>query len=275
VFTSAANTWFHGLTVGHLGQYERAIADLQETLRYSERAGDLLFPMRAYNSLGWVYAELENHELALGHNLRSVDAAVAAGLPDPEVEMNARLNVADNLLALGRPRSEAQEHLSLVERVVRHPEPPERWMLWRYSQHYFHTQGELSLAEGHFEKALTLADECIALATETGVLKNIVKGRRLRGQALVARGDLEAAQTELTAALDLAREVGNPGQLWKTHAAIGDLHIAANRGADAREAYAAALTVLEDVAASLADMGLRETLLASASVARLRAQLAP
>jgi tetratricopeptide (TPR) repeat protein len=187
--------------------------------------------------------------------------------------MNARLNVADNLLALGRPSSEAKEHLTLVERVVRHPEPPERWLLWRYSQHYFHTQGELSLAEGDLDRALTLADECIALATETGVLKNVVKGQRLRGQVLMARGDVEAAGTELTTALDLAREVGNPGQIWKTHAAVGDLHAAANRPTEARESYGAAISVLEGVADSLADNDLKETMLASANVARLRAQL--
>jgi hypothetical protein len=57
------------------------------------------------------------------------------------------------------------------------------------------------------------------------------------------------------------------------HAAVGDLHAASNRPAEARESYGAALSVLEDVAASLADASLKETLLASTSVARLRAQL--
>ena len=273
VFTHACAMWANALALGPAGQYERAIEDLQEVIRFCERAGEPLFPMRSINSIGWVYGELENHERALSQNLRGIEAALAIPLLDPEVEMNARLNAADNLLALERS-ADAQEQLTLVERVVRNPQPPERWMLWRYSQHYFHTQGELSLAEGDFERALGLADECIALATATGVLKNIVKGRRLRGQALMARAEFDAAASDLTAALDLALEIGNPGQIWKTQAAVGDLHSRSNRPAEARESYAAALAVLERVAGSLRDNELRETLLASASVTRLRAQVA-
>ena len=101
----------------------------------------------------------------------------------------------------------------------------------------------------------------------------MVKGRRLRGQAHLARGNLDAAEQELTAALLVATELGNPPQLWKTHAAIGDLHAARGRPDDARRAYRAALAVVDGVAAGLTDesvRSLRTTFLDSPPVRSIR-----
>lgn len=84
-----------------------------------------------------------------------------ANLPDPEVESNARLNLGDNLLALGR-LEEAEDHFRKVERVVRDPRPQDRWQLWRYSQHLFHSNGELWLIRGDHDKAMSYAEEWLA-----------------------------------------------------------------------------------------------------------------
>ncbi len=86
----------------------------------------------------------------------------------------------------------------------------------------------------------------------------------------MALGDLAAAESDIVFALELAIEVGNPGQLWKTHEALGDLRRAQGRAGDARAAYQDALAVLEGMAASLTDDELRRTLLKSPVVGRLR-----
>ena len=69
------------------------------------------------------------------------------------------------------------------------------------------------------------------------------------------------AEQELAAALEIAKEIGNPPQLWKTHAAIGALRLAQGRPDEARAAYRDALSVIDDVAAKLEDESLRETFL--------------
>ena len=97
-----------------------------------------------------------------------------------------------------------------------------------------------------------------------------MKARRLRGQARIALGDLGRAEGDILTALQLAIEIGNPGQIWKTHEALGDLRIAQGRVDDAVGAYRDALAVLDGMAASLTDDELRSTLLASAAVRRLR-----
>ncbi|HEY5871569.1 MAG TPA: hypothetical protein VI542_39345, partial [Candidatus Tectomicrobia bacterium] len=54
--------------------------------------------------------------------------------------------------------------------------------------------------------------------------KNLVKGWRLKGQALLAQGHGERAEASLSQALTTARQVGNPPQLWKTYQALGALY---------------------------------------------------
>src|SRR5206468_294869 len=103
-----------------------------------------------------------------------------------------------------------------------------------------------------------------------GSMKVIVKGRRLRAEALIALGRLDPAEEELDIALGLAQRVGNPPQLWKTLAVLGQLRRAHGRTEDAQEAYRDALAVIEGVAAGLTDESLRATFLASDHVQEIR-----
>ncbi len=121
-------------------------------------------------------------------------------------------------------------------------------------------------------KALAYPDECLQLAEPSDSKKNIVKGRRLRGQALLAQGKLAEAEKELATALEIAKEIGNPPQLWTTHAALGELRQAQGKPDDANKAYRDALSVIDGVAAGLTDESLRETFLTSAHVQEIRAR---
>ena len=123
-------------------------------------------------------------------------------------------------MALGRP-DEAEEYFRQVEAIVRNPRPQDRWLLWRIAQHLFHSMGEMCLTRGDLSQALSYADECLALAESSESRKNIIKARRLRAEAFLRMDALPQAHAELERALSLAREIGNPPQLWKTHAIIG------------------------------------------------------
>jgi tetratricopeptide (TPR) repeat protein len=263
--------WLMALLHGGLGQYQVALALLHDGLTLCERTGEVWARRRVLNTLGWLYGELQDHQRAIEWNTRGAEAARERLAPEtnPECENNARLNLADTLVALGR-LDEAETHFRVVEQVVRNPKPPDRYMLWRYAQHHFHSYGELWLARGDAERALSYADECLELAEQTTSRKNIVKGRRLRGQALLAQGRLAEAERELDIALHVAQEVGNPAQLWKTLVARGDLRRAQDRLLDARAEYRGALAVVDGVAAALTEASLRETFLTSAHVQHMR-----
>jgi class 3 adenylate cyclase/tetratricopeptide (TPR) repeat protein len=270
VFNREWNSWVQAMSLGTKGEYEAALRILQGIQATSDRVNLTLMRPRVLNTIGWIYGELQDHERALEWNRSSVEMLESMpGFPNPDVEPHARVNLGDNLMALGR-LDDAEEQFRIVEAVARGPRPTEKWMAWRYSQHLFHSYGELWLERGEPARALAYADECLEVAQVCGSAKNVVKGRRLRGQARMAQGRLDEAEHELAAALETAIEVGNPPQLWKTHAAIGELRRAQGRTEEARGAYGEALSIIEGVAGSLTDEQLRETFLQSKHVEGIR-----
>ena len=97
-----------------------------------------------------------------------------------------------------------------------------------------------------------------------------MKARRLRGQVYLRRADLESARSEILTAIDLAKEVGNPPQLWKTYVAEGDLMKIFNEPSPAKVAYSNAIRTIENVAEKLHSSKLKKSLLNSDYVKGLR-----
>ncbi len=262
--------WEAALARGGKGDYAPALTLLDEVVAACAGSGEAFVRARALNTAGWIHGELQDHARALELNGQSLTLAEAIETADPEIESNARLNLGDSLLALGR-LDEAEAHFRAVERVVRAPRPQDRWMLWRYAQHLFHSYGELWLTRGDAARALDYADECLRGAEASDSPKNVVKARRLRGEAFLTCGELTAAEAELGVALDVARRTGNPPQLWKSLVALGVLRSAQGASAAARLAYGEALAVVRRVAAGLPAAPLRETFLTSPHVQRISA----
>jgi len=258
--------WEQGLAFAGHGRYSDAIAALRDTIALCERMGDNSVQSRCWNTLGWVHGELCNWDRGIEFNQKGLDLALTLG--DPEITINAQINLADYAFATGE-RERARRELEALYASL--PELHE-WMKWRYSQHIMHSLGDVILTEGDAERAFVLADECLALAEPTETRKNIVKGRRLRGQVFLAQGKLAEAEKEMATALQIAREIGNPPQLWKTYAALGDLRQAQGQTDDARHAYRDALSVIDGVAAGLEDESLKETFLSSNHVQDIRAR---
>jgi hypothetical protein len=77
------------------------------------------------------------------------------------------------------------------------------------------------------------------------------------------QGKLAEADQELSIALEAAQRVGNPPQLWKTYAVMGDLRQTQERPNDACRAYGDALAVIEKVAAGLKNKTLRDMFMRS------------
>ena len=260
----AFNKWARGVAMASNGRYNEAIAGLADGIEFCERIGDKAVRSRCWNTLGWAYMELGDFERGIEYNQKGLEIAEEVG--DPEITINAQLNLADAAFAIGERRRATKD---LEELYADLPEMHE-WMKWRYAQHLMHSLGEAALAADDAERALTLADECLALAEPTESQKNVVKGRRLRGQALMAQGKLDQAEQELSNALEIARAAGNPPQLWKTLAALGALRRGRGDEQGARDAYLEAMTVITDVAERLADRELRAKFLTSQEVRNIR-----
>ncbi|MEX2539941.1 MAG: adenylate/guanylate cyclase domain-containing protein [Actinomycetota bacterium] len=261
--------WADALSHTSLGEHQKALDILHQEIPFAERVGVMLMYLRALNTLGWVYLDLNDYDNSLVWNRKGFDAAINASLPDPEIECNAALNIGDSLRALGR-LDEAEEQYRWVEGIYRDPTPAQRFMLWRYSQHMLHSYGELWLERGDPVRAAEYARECLDLAERSDSPKNAVKARRLIGQALMAQGKLDEAGTEIAAAVASARSTSNAGQLWRSAAALGDVRAAQGRSDEARVAYAEALELIDRIASGLTDTSVRDTFLGSHPVSRLR-----
>jgi class 3 adenylate cyclase/tetratricopeptide (TPR) repeat protein len=262
--------FLQALALGGKGQYERALALLNEVIATCERLGEHFFQGRMMNTLGWIYGDLQDFDRAIEWNERSLQAARGWSPRQPDVEANALANLADNFIALGR-LDEAEERLREIAKMVEEKVPKDCMISWRHTLRDYATFADLWLARGDSERALSAAEQCLALAEKTESRKYIIRAHRVRGQALMAQGKLAEADEDISSALPLAVEVGNPPQLWRTHVALGELRRAQGRPGDARHAYENALSVIESVAAGLTGTHLRDTFLRSEHVRGIKA----
>jgi tetratricopeptide (TPR) repeat protein len=90
----------------------------------------------------------------------------------------------------------------------------------------------------------------------------------------LAQGQGEQAEATLSRALTIAREIGNPPQLWKTYQALGALYEWQADLDRAQAAYQSASDVIDGVAERLQDRELRRTFLAARPVQEIRERLA-
>jgi tetratricopeptide (TPR) repeat protein len=229
---------------------------VHEGLALCEKVGDEVLYQRDLNVLGWLWGELGDVDRSIEYNRRCAEGARKRG--DPETVANAEINVGDAFIARGE-LALASEVLEGVLRLVKDPATSD-WMKWRYSTHLFASLGDLCLARGEHDRARAWANQCLEIATRTNARKNLVKGWRLRGQIATASRQPDEARIALDQALATARQIGNPSQLWKTHAAVGRFHEAAGRREEALAAYRAAREVLDGVRTRLQNVELRAAL---------------
>ena len=132
---------------------------------------------------------------------------------------------------------------------------------------------ELSLLRGDADGARRWADEALALATPTRSGKYASWAWRLKGESATRRRDWVEADSALGRALTIAETIGHPRQTWLARLALGRLHEANGRRAEARTSYVAAADLIGQRRASTNDPLLR-TGLATWPVIREIEQLA-
>jgi class 3 adenylate cyclase/tetratricopeptide (TPR) repeat protein len=246
----------YGVTLTGKGDYDGALAALEEGISLTEKAGDESTNHRVLNTLGWLYLELGGLDRAFDLNRQAAEGARKRG--DPEVFAHAELNLGDAFLAQG-DLAAAQEVLEGVHRLVKDPTTSD-WLKWRYSTHLFASLGEHWLVRGKPAKARDFTEQCLEIATRTNSRKYLVRGWRLKGQIALADRQRDEAERWLRQALTLAETIGNPTQLWKTYLEWGRLHAEAKQPEVARQAYIAARDVVDGMKVGVKNPDLRANL---------------
>ncbi len=263
--------WNVGVTRAGMGEFDAALAALEEGLALAERIGDERFVSRYLNTLAWLRIDCGDWDRGLHLGWRSLEMARrsrhATGL-ERVAFIQANQSVA--LVAKG-DLAAAAESLDEVHHIVQHP-PPSRWMTWRYSTHCFASLGELWLARGDPNRADRFADQSLEIAGAHRARKYQSRVWRLKGECALARRHWDDAEQALRHALAIAQAIGEARQLWKAHEALARLQNARGHADAAFEFYGTGRTVIQSVLANTAEAGLRAGLVGSAEVGELLAR---
>jgi class 3 adenylate cyclase/tetratricopeptide (TPR) repeat protein len=248
--------WAQGVVLTGKGNYEEAQAAFEESLALAERVGDINSIPRCLNSLAWLLSECGDYD----HAIEMFNAAAERARKWPhavgvEITAYCEVNRADVFLDKG-DLTLAGEFLEQARRIVEDP-ATYPWMKWRYAMHLRTSQGELALARGQTTRARELAREAVDIATRMNARKYLVRGWRLSGEIALAGRQWEEAARDLRRSVAMAQTIGNPPQLWRSHAAMGRLHAARKDGEAARRAFDAGRAIVESVKAHLRHPELR------------------
>jgi non-specific serine/threonine protein kinase len=124
---------------------------------------------------------------------------------------------------------------------------------------------ELALAQEHPTRALEILDRLIASAAQGTEGQNSLRVLKLRGEALAALQRPTEAETAFEAAREIARKQGVRPVHWRICIALGNLYQAQGRNTEAEQAFATARTLIEELAATIADEPLRDNFLQRAT----------
>jgi tetratricopeptide (TPR) repeat protein len=204
-----------GVNLTGKGDYDAALAVLQDGLALAEKVGDANYTPRSLNSLGWLYMECGAIDRAWALNQLAAEQARKRG--DHEMIANAELNLADMLMQRG-DLAPARELLESVERLIIDP-ANSGWMRWRYSLHWSASLADHALARGAWDEARANAERCLADAVRTRSQKYVAKANRALGEIALAGRHWSEADTALRTALHVAESIRQPTQIWKTHVA--------------------------------------------------------
>jgi class 3 adenylate cyclase/tetratricopeptide (TPR) repeat protein/ribosomal protein L40E len=257
--------FIHGVTLTGKGNFDEALQIFEEGLALAEKVGDEIDRHRLLNSLGWFYIEIGDLDRATDLNRKGAEGARKRG--DSETIANPELNLADIFLIKG-DLVLAQELLEGVYKLAKDPATSD-WMRWRYSTHLFASLGDLWIARGDYAKAREFCDHCLDIATRTQSKKNLVKGWRLKGEIALALRQWNDAEGALRQALGTAQIIGNPTQLWKSHAALGRLYTDSKKPELAGQEFRSAQEVIDRMKRRLRNPGLRASLESAPMIQRI------
>ena len=125
------------------------------------------------------------------------------------------------------------------------------WARWLVGIRLAAAKAELGLLTGRTEDAVEWARKTIELSIPVRRVKYEIVGRTLLGEALVALGKSGEALPELRLAVEQADRLGSPPQRWQAQASLARALYATGDDNGAERAFAAASTVIQNVAAGL------------------------
>jgi tetratricopeptide (TPR) repeat protein len=245
---------FLGLCLGLRGEYGRSLSSAETGLNIAIEIEHGPWMATGYLLLGIISLELLALPTARQHLERALALAKECG--SLFLIGHATAFLASMCIVLGdHARAEA------ILNDMFGPQTPCQTLAQRLA---WCARAELELARNHPDKALDIIDRLIATAIHVEDGEVIPRLWHLRGEALVALGKVEEAESVLCSARDAAQRQGARPLLWRICITLGKLYRIRSRRIQAEEAFALARTIIEDLASTLLDEELHNNFLRSA-----------
>jgi class 3 adenylate cyclase/tetratricopeptide (TPR) repeat protein len=254
------------LAISHLnrGELGKAGDNLREGISVARSLDHAAMQAFCLSWMGYYHLTLGRYDTAL--EVVEEGVSLAEKLGSPLWEMRARASFGIVCLYRGELSKAAQVLSGVYEVACALDFAPDQAVA-------LYELGHVSLTIGDLHAANKALDELLNVADKGELREYQVRGRWLQGRLALAQDDLDAALEALEDARGRAQAIGGRLILCRTDSALGDVHHAAGRSAEADAAYGRAWETLQAMAATLADEEAQESLLASSSVAELRSKV--
>lgn len=246
---SLLNAYHIDVDRGTLG---RAMDRMRECIQLSELAGFVIPQAVTRAELGAVYANLG--DLERGMALADEGLAVATERSEMAVPIVMGSRAEIQLLAGELDEAEATIARSGIERL---PGP----IHFAAAAHVELLRGRLAFGRGDHGRAVQIADMVLEWLRRLGVRPFLPAALLLKGRALRASGGTAEAETALLEARSEAERLGFGPILWRIDAELSDMAAAGGDAPRAGELRSEARGVIERIAASIDDAGLRSSFL--------------
>ena len=232
-----------GLILSSMGRYE-------EALEAGDVAIDIARKLGRSDSVVMNYSTLPRREIFALDEARERAEIVTDRLGPSDFNMpwiNARADLVGAQLLMDDLAPVERTWPALWEDAV----ASEAWERWLVSGRLAANRAELDLALGRVDDAVTWSRRALELATRVSRRKYMVTVLTTLGRALIARGDVEGATTELRSAVALADELGSPHLRWQSRAVLATAERVKGAGERAEEHAREATMIIDTVARGL------------------------
>jgi len=240
-----------GSILGPAGEYARALEIARRSLQIAEEVGHLQRQATAHWLLGMLYLDLPAPPAARPHLEQAMRLS-------QELGSIYWIHVATSATAVLHI---LERNLKSAEKLLTDATTANLPVHWIGHDLFVWAQVQLLLARHDPARALDLLDQAHQSVPAAAAPADTPRLAVLRGEALIALGQLEEAVTVLTRTQETLRMQGMRGQLWRSHVALGNLRHTRQEFDAARQEFDSTRAIVEELAANLPDDQVRDTLL--------------
>ena len=243
--------WQLAFCLGPQGEYRRALTYAQEAETISRDIGHTQWEIGALCALGAIYIDILATEEALACLRRAETLCQGMGSGGWAGQVDSLL-IDATLAAHSIAGAEAFD-----------PAPdlsPEGFSI----RPLLTARANLALASGSTEQVFSILEQLDSLAVPGSGEISALRIARLRGRALAASGDFQAARDQLGAAEKAAQELGNASYRWRLNTDLAQLLLQSGDRDAARVAASKATELVDALAERIPDGPLRANFVARA-----------